>query len=389
MKKINFKQGKYILPAVSLLPLLFVIYEVTSLAGNSTSDNKGNSDSLNTELPEANTKEMQGKLAEMSKIWDDEENHTAIDALGEEEKEKAEDSNAYDESELNKIDADRAAREEQQKRVDDLERRLAESRKHINRYSNGNSSSVGGGNNQEVDDYLKEIEGIQRRSQERQKMIEKQFGINRDDDSPETNTSSRPQVKQDKEKPALVVKSEKTNESKFNTIRDGISDEKSPLIRAMIDKTTKAKDGTRIRFKLLDDVTVKGNHLKKGTYLYGIVSGFGQQRVKANITSILANNSFIKINLAVYDNDGMEGFYVPESEFREFVKDASSSAANQQISFNNGGYGSEISGEAIALQALQNVYQSASSAVSKAIKKNRATIKYNTIVYLINDQEAR
>ena len=32
------------------------------------------------------------------------------------------------------------------------------------------------------------------------------------------------------------------------------------------------------------------------------------------------------------------------------------------------------------------MYQSASSAVSKNIRKNKAKIKYNTIVYLINTQ---
>ena len=45
-----------------------------------------------------------------------------------------------------------------------------------------------------------------------------------------------------------------------------------------------------------------------------------------------------------------------------------------------------VSPEIIALQALQNMYQSASSAVSKNIRKNKAKIKYNTIVYLINTQ---
>lgn len=35
------------------------------------------------------------------------------------------------------------------------------------------------------------------------------------------------------------------------------------LIRAMIDQTTKAKEGTRLRFKLLDDVTVDDTRLKR------------------------------------------------------------------------------------------------------------------------------
>jgi len=115
------------------------------------------------------------------------------------------------------------------------------------------------------------------------------------------------------------------------------------------------------------------------------VTGFGQQRVMADITSILVKDKFLKIHLSVYDLDGMQGFYVPESAFRDMMKNAGSAAMQSNISFDSGS-GSGISAEALALQALQNVYQSTSSAVSQAIKKNRAKIKYNTIVYLINEQ---
>lgn len=182
----------------------------------------------------------------------------------------------------------------------------------------------------------------------------------------------------------VVTKADTQSTDGFNTVAD---EEKldDPLIKAMIDKTTKAHEGTRLRFKLLDDVVVKGVKLKKGTYLYGTVVGFGQQRVMADITSILVKDKFLKIHLSVYDLDGMQGFYVPESAFRDMMKNAGSAAMQSNISFDSGG-GSGISAEALALQALQNVYQSTSSAVSQAIKKNRAKIKYNTIVYLINEQ---
>ena len=105
----------------------------------------------------------------------------------------------------------------------------------------------------------------------------------------------------------------------------------------MIDKTTKAHEGMRLRFKLLDDVTLKGTRLRKGTYLYGTVTGFGQQRVMATITSILVRDKFIKVGLSVYDNDGMEGFYVPESAFRDLMKDAKANALQSNINF-DGGY---------------------------------------------------
>lgn len=193
----------------------------------------------------------------------------------------------------------------------------------------------------------------------------------------------------ERNRPNLVIKSPDTNADKFHTVEAESSTADATLIRAMIDQNTKAKEGTRLRFKLLDDVTVSGTKLKKNTYLYGTVTGFGQQRVRAAITSILVGGKFIKVNLSVFDNDGMEGFYVPESAFRDFVKDAGASTVQQNISFESDGYGSGISGEAVALQALQNMYNSATSALSSNIRKNKAKIKYNTIVYLINSDEVR
>lgn len=86
----------------------------------------------------------------------------------------------------------------------------------------------------------------------------------------------------------------------------------------------------------------------------------------------------------------MEGFYVPESAFRDFMKDAGSNTVQQNINFESSdGYGTGISTEAIALQSLQNMYNSATSAISSNIRKNKAKIKYNTIVYLINSEDAR
>ena len=82
----------------------------------------------------------------------------------------------------------------------------------------------------------------------------------------------------EKPKAELVQKVSEQNADKFNTIGEQAQVDE-PLIKAMIDKTTKAHEGTRLRFKLLDDVIIKDVKLKKGTYLYGTVTGFGQQRV--------------------------------------------------------------------------------------------------------------
>lgn len=411
IRKINFKQPKYIFPLVVFIPLCALVYFVMQTFGGSEDTSQTvATDRINTELPQANAEEAGDKMYEMSRRFGDEDAFTAVGAIGEEQKKAEELEHGYSEDELNKLDAAEAERLRQQQEMEELERSLAESRRHINSFAYGdNAPSENRSNNgsrtatstttdgyTSQDDFAKDLEEIQRRSYERQNAIESGLGIgrfDRDEQAEKQRKDSIARVRQaekERNRPKLVIKSGDTNAEKFHTVTSPDDVAEAKLIRAMIDQTTKAKEGTRLRFKLLDDITVSNTKLKKGTYLYGTVTGFGQQRVKATITSILVGDKFINVKLSVFDNDGMEGFYVPESSFREFVKDASSSAVQQNISFESeDGYGSGISGEALALQALQNVYNSASSAISSNIRKNKAKIKYNTIVYLINSEEAR
>ncbi|WP_304649744.1 conjugative transposon protein TraM, partial [uncultured Duncaniella sp.] len=383
MTKINFKQPKYIFPVVIFVPVCALIYFVMqTFGGSGDGDQKVATDRINTELPQANAEEAGDKMYEMSRRFGDEDAFTAVGALGEEKTDSEELEHGYSEEELNRLDAAEAERLRQQQELEELERSLAESRRHINSYAyddpytNSYSNGTRDGYSSQ-DNFARELEEIQQRSYERQKAIEAGLSIGQPD--PEEvlrkqradSIAKAKREEKERNRPKLVIKSPETNADKFNTVGAESEAVDASLIRAMIDKTTKAHEGTRLRFKLLDNVTVNGTKLKKGTYLYGTVTGFGQQRVRATITSILIGGKFINVNLSVFDNDGMEGFYVPESAFRDFMKEAGSSTVQQNISFESeNGYGSGISGEAIALQALQNMYNSATSAVAANIRKN-------------------
>lgn len=392
---IDFKQPKYIFPLAILLPILFLGYELMGVFGGTDNTKKGvATDSINASLPTAANDEMGDKMTEMNKRYNEEDAASAVNGIGEDQPQQDSLGNGYQEHELDEIDRQNAINAKRQKDMEVLQQRLALSRKHINAYEGGSyggasgygsASSYGRGSRQaEMDDYTREVDAIQKRSLARQKSLERSMGIEEDESAKVSKVSQSFDTSHRKpeEKPAIVKKVVEGNADKFNTVSAEPTAE-VPLIRAMIDKTTKAHEGTRLRFKLLDDVTLKGTKLKKGTYLYGTVTGFGQQRVMATITSILVRDKFIKVGLSVYDNDGMEGFYVPESAFRDLMKDAKANALQSNINF-DGGYCSGLSSEAVALQALQNMYQSATSAVSTNIRKNKARIKYNTIVYLVN-----
>ena len=399
LKRLNLRQPKYIFPLVIFLPLLGLIYfGMETFKGNGKTIGNVVTDSINMSIPDARGEGMDSKMTAMNKHFAEDGAFTAVDGIGDEYEQKDTTGSGYNDRERQDIDAVNAERLRQMKAEQDLRERQLANMNRINGYSsNSYGSGYGGGRTQQDDlnDYARELERIQNRSMDRQRRY---YAEQEQRDKEEEAEERRQQLEiidaltgnakkkgKKEEKTEIVEKVKEDNSEKFNTVAS-TENVDEPLIKAMIDKTTKAREGTRLRFKLLDDVTVKGIRLKKGSYLYGIVTGFGQQRVMANITSILVGNKFIKVNLSVFDNDGMEGFYVPESTFREMMKDAGSNVAAQNIQFDVNGTGG-VSPEIIALQALQNMYQSASSAVSKNIRKNKAKIKYNTIVYLINTQQ--
>lgn len=385
MKKINFKQPKYIFPLVVSIPIIGLAYFVWQMFGGGEVVDETPTDRINMELPEARVDEVGDKMSSMLSRYNRDNAFTEIEAIGVEVETK-EDIDAFTEEEIDKMieEAQRKEIERQERQqLEELEKRLAQNTTRLPDDTYNSSYSA----------YQNELERLQRNSMERQKEIQKEF------EEEETRAKKEEADRIAKEQaeiakqnqPLLVEKADVKKSSNFNTVSITTPSDETPLIRAMIDQTTKAHEGTRLRFKLLDDVVVDDVKLLKGTYLYGTVSGFGQQRVMANINNILVGDRFLKVDLSVFDNDGMEGFYVPSSAFRDFMKQAGSSVlgGNNMQFTSGGGYGSGLNGEFLALQALQNVYQSATQAIGANIRKNKAKIKYNTIVYLINSREAR
>ena len=43
--------------------------------------------------------------------------------------------------------------------------------------------------------------------------------------------------------------------------------------------------------------------------------------MKGNVKSLMVTDELLKVNLSIYDTDGLEGLYVPGSTFRETSKD--------------------------------------------------------------------
>ncbi|RYG33320.1 MAG: conjugative transposon protein TraM, partial [Chitinophagaceae bacterium] len=91
----------------------------------------------------------------------------------------------------------------------------------------------------------------------------------------------------------------------------------------------------------------------------------------------------LPLKLEIYDNDGLPGIYVPASAFREFSKELSSSAASA-------GSSPEIrSDNRMVMSMISGVFQSANTAVNKMIRRNKAKLKYDTRIYLIDTESLK
>lgn len=180
----------------------------------------------------------------------------------------------------------------------------------------------------------------------------------------------------------LKVKKTKSPSTHFNTV--GKTDE-STLIKAIVDEDLKKGiSGNRVRIRLLEDIQVGKTTLKQGSYLYALISGYESQRVKLSITTVKTEDKILPVQLHIYDNDGMEGLYVPASSFREFSKElGANSAGGVNIRMNQG----SSSMDQFYMSTLQKLVTSTSQAMSKAIRQNKANLKYGTFIYLVDPDD--
>ncbi|QXV67646.1 conjugative transposon protein TraM [Mucilaginibacter sp. 21P] len=162
--------------------------------------------------------------------------------------------------------------------------------------------------------------------------------------------------------------------NEFNTV---LPEKQQDLISAVIDENITGYAGSRLRLRLLEDVRAGDMLIPKGTYLYAQISGFSEQRVTLTISSILFNSRIVPVKLDVYDLDGLPGLYVPASSFREFTRDLGGNTI-QGVTIDGS------SGNQFLMSTASKIFQSTSSAIADLIRKNKARLKYNSYLYLID-----
>lgn len=388
LKKINWKQPKYMIPLIIYFPLLFVGYFVIDLFHTEKAeipDGLATTEYLNPDLPEAKMKGdgIGNKYESMLKSYGKIDDYSALGNIERNEEDTREEyESKYTDEEREQLEAQEAAK------LAEMQRQLQESAQKGQEIAQGGSSSEEGRiarSKQREQEAMDELNRAiaQARLQAQQSMIPAATDT-ADAGQREGKVEASDKKKTDDDEPQEVVKKVKVTSDYFNTLCD--NDKETSLIKAIIDENIKAVDGSRVRLRLLDDIEINDIVVPKGSYLYATMSGFGSQRVKGNVQSIMVDDDIVKVSLALYDTDGLEGLYVPSSQFRETTKDVGSGALSNTSSLTNS---STTSGNSLATwgaQTITNAVQKTSNAISKAIKKNNAKLKYGTFVYLINSR---
>lgn len=404
MKKLNLKQPKYILPLIALPFVLMVGYFFNQFSEGMSKDKSqlATSKDISTDFGSIGERsDIKGKTDAYADFFDKRtDGRTMIDGFGDEQ------------DSLQSFDDNLSYR--QKRYVDSLDyAREKEKLNNLSRQSRQQSfyNAMDGRQSRQSEDEQYE------RSMKMLKML------NGDNDNPKNSESSEgkrnkasdwknqqmslmreqmmlmdsiekannPELKEQAQALERMKKNDKdvdfflnstlkvTKASKSADFNSIYKQKESSFIKAVIDENIKGFLGSRIRIRLLEDVYVGNAKITKGTPLYALISGFSLQRVNLHIVSVMHQNEILPINLNIYDIDGMEGLYVPSSAFREMTRTMGQNIVQGQ----NLSSGSTD----FFTNTISSVYQSTSKTIADLIRTNKAKIKYNSFVYLIDNKE--
>ncbi|WP_158563187.1 conjugative transposon protein TraM [Chitinophaga silvatica] len=166
--------------------------------------------------------------------------------------------------------------------------------------------------------------------------------------------------------------------NRFYSIDDGLfPEEEDNAISAEIPEYQTLVSGSTLKMRITNDVYIAGRLVPKNSYVYGAVAVNGE-RLQVEINSIRTNNTILSVALAVYDQDGMAGIYVPGA----IARDVSKNSADQTIQ----SMPIMSMDPSLGVQAASAGIETAKSLLSKKVKLIKVTVKAGYQVLLRNRQ---
>ena len=399
-KKINFKQPKYIFPLILLPVILFLGFQTTKYIDKEKQPEKVSQD-LSLNLGETQDSIL-SKNAAYDDLFQRGDGRSMLDGIDKDEDSLQNYSDNLDRDQKRYIDSLKIVRslnsrangnaenesyyrQKSQRNSDDKDfQRSAEMIRMLNNGSNGSGPnlSTNSAHQNSFETTKNEVENDPVKMLKRQMLMMDSLEKSKDPEY-QSALAAENKLKKNKEKMTAFLNStlrvdKSTLNPSFNSITKKNGDS---FIKAVIDENNKGYLGSRIRFRLLEDINVGKHKINKGTILYGQISGFSLQRVNLNVISILKDGNILPVNLSVFDMDGMQGLYIPQSDFREMLREMGSNSVQ--------GTQMDSGGESFFTSLFSSLFSSTSKTIANMIRQNKAKLKYNSYLYLINDKELK
>lgn len=398
--KINFKQSKYVLPIIFIpfICIFFYVYQSRASKPVVEETPEGLQESLADVSGNVKETSITNKLDAFRNQYKEADGATAIGAISTDQSMLLDESmmDSVDQEYMNKfgsgyqaptrVAGNRSTGSSYTPSAKTMSKEDAELARALNELSRSSSSPISANYDSKLS-YQNE-QYVQEKDQDPMEVFRQQMAymdsVSKANDPDYIAEQKKIEAMEQAEKalantPKLAVDKVDATPRVFNTVR---KEQEESFVKAIIDENVQGYAGSRIRLRLLDDVNVGGHLVKKGTYIYAQISSFSEQRVGLSVVSIIKENKIFPVSLEVYDLDGMQGLYVPDSEFREFSKQL----GNRSMQGINMESDPENTSQFI-MSSMQKVFTSTSSAIANLIRKNKAKIKYNTFIYLIDSKE--
>jgi len=150
-------------------------------------------------------------------------------------------------------------------------------------------------------------------------------------------------------------------------------------IRACIYQSVTLSDGKELQLRLLEPMRVGNILIPVNTVLRGSAK-IGGERLMITITSIQYADNIIPVDMSVYDMDGMQGIFVPNSAELNAAKEI---AANMGTQMGSSITITDDAGSQLAADLGRSAIQGASQYISKKMREVKVTLKANYKVLLL------
>ena len=148
-------------------------------------------------------------------------------------------------------------------------------------------------------------------------------------------------------------------------------------ISAVVHGEQVLQNGSVIKLRLLSPVTVDGQEIPPGVFVFGI-AGILNERLIVEISSIPFNGRIFPVNVKVFDLDGIEGIYIPGSTTREVVKQVAEQGVQS--------VGLMSVDQSLRAQAAAAGISAVKSLVGRKAARVRVTIKSEYRVFLRDEK---